>query len=215
MESLVDVIQAKILDALAKTHTSTVGRVVRVGAKTIDIQPVVNMVYRGEDLKLPLLVDVPPVYMQGGSSYTAHPIVVGDYALVVFCERSFDRWYSGTDEVRPPELRMHDLSDGFAFVGINPQSKAIQIPTVITQVGDTHQTGDYVHVGNRTQTGNYTLTGDQLINGNLTVTGNVTVSGAVTSASLSTGAATIGGISFATHRHTGVQTGPGTSGGPV
>lgn len=190
MEQLVDVIQSYVIDALAKTHTSTVGRVVRVGTDVIDIQPVINMVYQGEDLKLPLLVDVPPVFMQGGGSYTAHPIAVGDYALVVFTDRSFDRWYSGTDEARPPELRMHDLSDGFAIVGINPKSQAIEIPTVITQVGDTDQIGDYVHQGNRTQTGNFTLTGDMLISGNLTVTGQVTA-----------GSATIGGINFATHVH--------------
>jgi hypothetical protein len=123
--------------------------------------------------------------MQGGTSYTAHPISVGDYALVVFCERSFDRWYLGADGVRPPELRMHDYSDGFAFVGVNPLSKAIEIPTVIKQVGDTHQTGDYVHIGNRTQTGDFTLNGNLTINGNLTVTGD----------------ATIGGISFLSHVH--------------
>jgi hypothetical protein len=196
MEQLTDVIKAQVEDALARTHTATVGRVVRVGETTIDIQPVINMVYKGQDLKLPVLVDVPPVFHQGGASYTAYPIAVGDYALVIFAERCFDRWYAGSDEVRPPEMRMHDYSDGFAFVGVNPMAKAIAIPAVITQVGDTNQTGDYVHTGNRTQIGDFTQTGDFTLTGDMNITGNLTVSGSITAAS-----ATIGGIDFATHVH--------------
>jgi len=199
-----EVLQDQVLEALAKTHTATVGRVVKVNATTIDVQPVINLVFNGEDLTPPVFAEVPPVFMQGGSSYTAHPIAVGDYALMIFAERSFDRWYAGSDGVRPPELRMHDYSDGFAIVGINPASKAIEIPTVIKQVGDTDQTGDYVHVGNRTQTGNFTLTGNLVINGDLTVNGKITAS-----------SASIGGIEFGTHKHTGVQSGGATSGGPV
>jgi hypothetical protein len=93
-------------------------------------------------------------------------------------------------------MRMHDYSDGFAFVGVNPIAKAIAIPTVITQVGDTNQTGDYVHTGNRTQIGDFTQTGDFTLTGNMNITGNLTVSGSITAAS-----ATIGGIDFATHVH--------------
>jgi hypothetical protein len=190
MTELNEVIQLHILEALAKTHTSTVGRVVKVNATTVDIQPVINMVYKGEDLALPVFAEVPPVFMQGGTSYTAHPVKKGDYALVVFTERSFDRWYSGSDGARPPELRMHDYSDGFAFVGVNPASKAIQIPAVITQIGDTYQQGNYEHIGNRTQVGNFTLTGNMIINGNLNVTGQITA-----------GSAVIGGVTFNSHVH--------------
>jgi len=204
MTELNEVMQGQIGEVLARTHTATVGRVVKVNATTIDVQPVINLVFNGEDLTPPVFAEVPPVFMQGGSSYTAHPIAVGDYALMIFAERSFDRWYAGVDGVRPPELRMHDYSDGFAIVGVNPASKAIEIPTVIKQVGDTDQTGDYVHVGNRTQTGNFTITGNMTINGDLTVNGKITAS-----------SASIGGIEFGTHKHSGVQSGGSNTGGPV
>jgi len=168
MKQLDDVIKRFINDSVSKLHTVTIGRVVKVSTKTIDVQPVINLIYNGEDLELPVLAEVPPVFMQGGGSYTAHPIAVGDYALVIFTERAYDRWYEGVDGVRPPELRMHDYSDGFAIVGINPLSGAIDIPSVITQIGDAYQSGNYEHIGNVMQTGDNNQTGDYILNGNLT-----------------------------------------------
>ena len=209
MKQFDDVIKRFIGDSVSKIHTTTIGRVVKVSEKTIDIQPVINLIYNGEDLPLPVLAEVPPVFMQGGTSYTAHPIAVGDYALVVFTERAYDRWYSGTDGVRPPELRMHDYSDGFAIVGINTLADAITIPAVITQIGDTYQQGNYEHDGDRVQTGHQTVNGNVIINGNLTVNGDIGCTGRLTVAT-----ATIGGIDFGTHTHSGVQTGSGSTGVP-
>lgn len=220
MKQLTDIIHRHILDALSDTHTSLVGKVVKVDATTIDIQPVTNLVYKGKDLKLPVFSKVPPVFMQGGGSYTAHPIAVGDYALIVFTERSFDRWYAGVDDARPPEFRMHDYSDGFAIVGINPELSAITIPTVITHIGDTYQEGDYEHLGNRTQTGDHTQTGNMTITGDLTVDGDITCTGTLTVPTIMTSSITasvgvsIAGIDFGTHTHGGVQTGTGSTGGP-
>jgi len=128
--------------------------------------------------------------MQGGGSYSAHPIVPGDYCLLLVSERSFDRWYSGADFQLPPEYRTHDYSDCFALVGVNPLATAITIPSISTQQGD--------HVTN----------GNETINGNLTVNGDIVCTGRITCAN-----ATIAGIDFLTHVHGGVQTGSGTTGG--
>lgn len=54
-------------------------------------------------------------------------------------------------------------------------------------IGSTSWSGDINHTGNTSQTGNYTLTG----------------------------VATFNGINFATHKHTGVTSGPSNTGGPV
>jgi hypothetical protein len=162
----------------------------------------------GQSVQLPDFIEVPPVFLQGGGSYTAHPITVGDYCLLLFTERCFDRWYAGSDFQPPLEMRMHDYSDGFAVVGVNTASGAFVIPDVITHIGDTYQQGDYVHDGNREQTGNYTLTGDQVINGNLTINGDIGCSGTLT-----VPAATIGGTNFGTHVHPENDNG-GPTGGP-
>jgi len=200
---LTDVLNDAIGEALSNLHTATIAKVTGVQAKTISVQPVINRVVAGRSIELPDFTMVPPVFMQGGGSYTAHPIAVGDYCLLVLTERCFDRWYGGADFQSPAEFRMHDYSDGLAIVGVNPLSSAITIPTVIQQTGDTNQDGDYTHQGDRTQVGDLTVTGNLQVNGNITCTGKLTVA-----------TASIGGIDFGTHTHSGVDTGPGNTGGP-
>lgn len=185
-EILVDTIN----EALADLHTVTVARVTRVGSTTISCRPVINRNVNGESIQLPEFIEVPPVFLQGGGSYTAHPIAVGDYCLLIITERCFDTWYNGQDFRRPLEYRMHDYSDGFALVGVNPLASAITIPSLITQIGDTYQQGDYERDGDTIHNGNMT------INGNLTVNGDITCSQRVTAANV-----TVGGIDFLTHVH--------------
>lgn len=231
---LIDGIDDALQFALANLHTATIARVVAVAAKTIDVQPVINRTVDGESIPLPVFTKVPPLFMQGGTSYTAHPIAIGDYCLLILTERCFDRWYEGQDERSPAEFRMHDYSDGIAIVGVNPRAKAITIPTVIQQTGDTNQDGNYTHQGNRTQTGNYdltgnfdqvgnmTITGDFTLNGDMQINGNITCTGTIAAGNftgLAGGAMTsstniettsdvvASGISLSTHTH------PGDSGG--
>lgn len=176
-KQLVETLNIAIQNALANLHTATIARVVAVSATTIDVQPVINRSVNGQSVRLPVFTKVPPVFMQGGSSYTAHPIAVGDYCLLVLTERCFDRWYEGQDFRRPAEFRMHDYSDGLAIVGVNPRAGALTIPDVITQIGDTYQEGNYEHLGNRVQTGDYTQEGTRTQTGNETVTGDSTING--------------------------------------
>jgi len=198
---LTDIIADAIGEALSNLHTATIAKVTAVQAKTISVQPVINRVVDGKSITLPQFTKVPPLFLQGGGSYTAHPIAVGDYCLLILTERCFDRWYSGSDFQDPAEFRMHDYSDGIAIVGINPIAGALTIPSVIQQTGDTNQDGDHTHQGDTTQMGNLTITG------NLHVDGEITCTGKLTAAS-----ATIGGIDFGTHTHPGDS--GGTTGGP-
>lgn len=157
---LPDVMNDAIITALANTHTILIARVEAVNAKTIDVQPVIQRVVDGVAVDLPLFPGVPPVFLQGGSSYDAHPIAAGDYCLLLINERCFDRWYAGDDGVPPLEPRMHDYSDGFALVGVNPASMAKTIPTTIERMGDSTVTGAWVHAGSYALTGPLTVTGN-------------------------------------------------------
>ena len=198
---LTDVLNDAIGEALSNLHTATIAKVTAVQAKTISVQPVINRVVDGKSIKLPQFTKVPPLFMQGGGSYTAHPIAVGDYCLLILTERCFDRWYSGADFQDPAEFRMHDYSDGIAIVGVNPKAGALTIPSVIQQTGDANADGDHTHQGDTTQIGNLTITGDIQVNGNITCTGKLTAA-----------SATIGGIDFGSHTHPGDS--GGTTGGP-
>jgi len=224
---LTDVLNDAIGEALSNLHTATVAKVTAVQEKTISVQPVINRVIDGRSIQLPEFTKVPPVFMQGGGSYTAHPITVGDYCLLVLTERCFDRWYSGADFQDPAEFRFHDYSDGIAIVGINPQAGALTIPSVIQHTGDTNQDGDYTHQGDRTQTVDQTIIGNLHVDGNVTVTGNITCQGTIAagnytglaggamtaSVSIETTADVVAsGISLSTHTHPGDS--GGTTGGP-
>src|SRR5699024_8744323 len=118
-EELYQVLDDKIFEALANLHTIVVARVTVVHDTTVNCRPVINRVVNGESIALPEFIEVPPVFLQGGSSYTAHPIAPGNSCLLLITERCFDRWYAGSDFQPPLEMRMHDYSDGFALVGVN------------------------------------------------------------------------------------------------
>lgn len=136
-KQLLDAIRRGINEAMADLHTATIAKVTAVSDTTISCQPVISRLVRGEKVDLPEFVDVPPVYLQGGDSYLAHPIAAGDYCLLLIMERCFDRWYNGQDNQTPLELRMHDYSDGFALVGVNPMAAALTIPQETTMTGVT------------------------------------------------------------------------------
>jgi len=216
-KQLIDILLRTIDDSLANVHTATIARITKVNATTINCKPVISRVLNGEKVDLPEFIEVPPMFMQGGGSYTAYPLAVGDYALMIFTERCFDNWYAGGDNEIPLEYRMHDYSDGFAIVGINPIGTAITIPDVITQVGDTRQEGDYDHEGDREQEGNFVLNGNFTINGNMTING--TGGGGTVNTNnidfiLTNGDVTADSVSLKTHTHDGVQSGGSNTGQP-
>ena len=197
VKQILDIVDSAIFQALTGIHTVAVCKVVKVNEKTIDCQPVIAKMNGDEAVTIQSFIKVPPIFMSGGSSYTAHPISVGDDCLVIVSERCYDNWYFGGDFLAPLEFRMHDYSDGFALVGIRNNEKAIVIPGVITTVGDSYHDGDLIQDGNTT------------INGNLTVNGDINCTGRVTCAN-----ATIAGIDFASHVHGGVQSGGSNTAGP-
>lgn len=172
-----------IRGSLVDTHTTLIAKITKVNQKTIDCKPVISRLVNDKTVDLPVFIEVPVINFLGGSSSIQMPLAVGDYAVLFVVERCFDEWYSGNDFKPPLEARIHDYSDCIALVGLKNMSGELDIPTVITMLGDTYQEGDYVHLGNRTQTGDYDLTGNiaQLGNknqtGNFGLIGNMTITG--------------------------------------
>ena len=58
---------------------------------------------------MPVLRDVPV--------FVCNEVSVGDACLVVFTDCDVDAWFDGNDSADPASVRMHSLSDAFAFVG--------------------------------------------------------------------------------------------------
>lgn len=183
IEELHDTIGQGVNFALADVHTIVVAKITAVNETTIGCTPVINRVVEDESRQLPEFIEVPPVIIQGGGSYIAEPIAVGDYCLVLISERCYDAWYAGSDFVSPLEMRMHDYSDGFALCGINPQAAAIGIPKVrrlmqkdTDHMGSMYLTGDFKQSGGESVLEECEVLG-QLKYGSLETSGQSGVSG--------------------------------------
>lgn len=207
--------------------------------RTVVVQPAIQARVQKPDgsfqwVDLPLLLDCPVMFPSGGGVTLTFPIAAGNETLVIFASRCIDAWWqSGGYHNQQMELRMHDLSDGFAFVGISSLPQVIanisttkaQLRTdngltyidvdpagnvdVVAAANINAQAGGNL-TANITGTASITaptinLAGNVNITGNLAVTGNAGVSGAMTNAGVNIGK---------THVHSGVTTGSSNTGGP-
>ena len=88
--------------------------------QTASIQLVYKRVIGDQFMDYPLLVNAPCVHFQsgGGNHRITNPVAQGDMAIVLFCDRDIDNWFSGSNSAPPNSERMHDLSDGIAIVGL-------------------------------------------------------------------------------------------------
>ncbi|HGJ5866323.1 MAG TPA: Gp138 family membrane-puncturing spike protein [Arsenophonus nasoniae] len=88
-----------------------------------------------KSVNLPLLVDVPVVFPRGGGVTMTFPIKSGDECLVVFADRCIDFWWQNGGIQEAIDPRQHDLSDAFAFIGVQSQKQKIsQISTDAMQL---------------------------------------------------------------------------------
>lgn len=182
---------------------------VNLSEMTVSVQPAIQGTVEQSDgtilnVNLPPLIHVPIVFPSAGGFTITFPIAAGDEVLVLFSSRCIDSWWqAGGFSNVPMEMRMHDLSDGFAIPG--PRSQ----PRVVSGISSTN-----LQIRNDANTAHVEITPAGAVNivtaSTLTVTGNLVVTGSISGASLSGG-----GVGLATHHHTGVTTGSGNTGGPV
>lgn len=117
--------QAEIWTALPGVVAS-----VDLAAQTVAVQPAIQGSVSAPDgsvqnVNLPLLVDVPIVWPRAGGFALTFPIKAGDEVLVVFASRCIDSWWQSGGVGQAAEVRMHDLSDGFAILAPTSQPKKL------------------------------------------------------------------------------------------
>lgn len=179
---------------------------------------------------LPPIADVPVLFLGGTQYSTIHQINPGDEGLLVFSQRCVDGWKQTGGVAANPLARFHDMHDAFFIPGFRP------LPTCIS---------DFANDGIRMQSrdgkqhvwikssgeivadngaGSISIAPDggiSLVNAGghikLLADGSVNINGAVinTDGTIVADNVTYGGISGKDHKHTNVQNGPHTSGGPV
>lgn len=87
-----------------------------------------------QSVNLPMLLDCPVGWQGGGGVTLTFPINPGDECLVVFASRCIDAWWALGGIQEQAELRMHDLSDGFAFVGVRSKPRSFAVSTDAAQL---------------------------------------------------------------------------------
>lgn len=178
---------------------------VNLTAMTLECQPAIQGVTYDQNnnatfVNLPLLVDVPIVFPNAGGLFLTLPITVGDEILVIFASRCIDAWWQLGSVQVPMEMRMHDLSDGFAIPG--PRSQPNVIPNISSTSAQLRNAAGTSYI-ELTQAGVINLVSPAGIN----VTGNMIVSGEVT--------AGVTSIPLSTHIHPGVTSGGSDTGTPL
>lgn len=183
---------------------------------TCSVQPAVKAVLFAQDgtatdVSLPLLLDCPVQFPGGGGFSLTFPVAEGDECLVVFASRCIDAWFASGGVQPQAEMRMHDLSDGFALLGFR------SLPRVLTAIdasgtqlrSDDGSTLVGVESG---QIVKIVAPGGCNING-LTIdsSGNLSTAGNIKSTA---GDVVAGTISLKSHLTTGVTPGSGVSGVP-
>lgn len=99
--------------------TQTVSVQIAIREKIIDSDMLQHWV------EIPLLLDVPIVIPRAGGFALTLPVKPGDECLVIFADSCIDAWFSSGGLQNQIERRRHDLSDGFALLGVWSQPRTL------------------------------------------------------------------------------------------
>jgi hypothetical protein len=132
---LPEVIRAGVEQWMETAHTSMPGTVVSYDAArgTAAVQPAFKRRIRatGALVDLPVLPAVPVLALGTAASWIRVPLAAGDTVLLLFAERSLERWMQMGGQVHPEDPRRMDLSDAVAIPGLRrpgSQPKALGAP---------------------------------------------------------------------------------------
>ena len=118
-------------NVLSRIHTAMPARIEKYDYSTqkAEVKPYISRKYPDNTvLELPVIVNVPVVFLRSGGASLNFPVSQGDNCLLICCERSIDKWLSAGDVSDPTDLRRFDLSDAVAILGLNPFSVASEAP---------------------------------------------------------------------------------------
>lgn len=130
--TLADVITRALESKSTELRVALPARVERYDAskQLIDAHPLIKDEYFDwEDERhthsLPVVTNIPVVFPGAGGFRLTFPVQVGDTVLLVFSDRSLDRWLDSGGDVDPVDNRQHSLADAIAIPGLRPFSNPV------------------------------------------------------------------------------------------
>jgi hypothetical protein len=229
-----------ITQMLGKVHTATLVQVKSVtnsggvsAVGFVDVQPLVNQLDgAGNSVPHGTLHSLPYFRIQGGGNAVILDPQVGDIGVAIFSDRDISTVAAAKSQSNPGSYRRFDMSDGMylggflngtptQYVDFSASGITVFSPNLIKlQANDIQLIAPTVEInasGSATiTTPTFTVNGATVLNGPLSQGvgaggGTATMLGPIAV----TNNITAGGIDLMTHKHTGVTTGSGTSGGPT
>jgi hypothetical protein len=120
---------------LSNLHTAMPAKIEQYDYRSqrASVKPVFVESYVGGDYKIrpteyPVINNVPVLFQRGGGAFMTFPLKKDDLVLLLFTERTLDKWQEGQglDLIKVTDMRMHHLSDAIAIPGLYPKGKPIK-----------------------------------------------------------------------------------------
>ena len=182
-------VQGATLTSAITAHVDALKRGLRVACAGIvqkvdrvkricDVQPTEQMMLEdGTFIMLPLVLDAPILCPGDGAFEVRLGVPIGTEVLLVFSDRCFDNWFfkGGVQPHPTTELRMHDMSDGYAIPGVKSLATlktAAPLPTTGLEIGTVDGSKKIACT-----TSGFTVTGDLSVTGTITASGEITGNG--------------------------------------
>jgi len=156
-------------------------------AMTCVVQPAIKAKVTNFDrttklVALPLCLDCPVMFPGGGGVTLTFPVKRGDECLLVFAKSCIDAWWQQGGVQPAAEYRMHDLSDGFALVGVRSKVRALSAVSMTLAQLRTDDGLTFVSLDPTGQIVNITAPGGIVLDGPVAVTGPIVATGTISSA---------------------------------
>lgn len=174
------------------------------GRNCVTVQPLLQTNIDGNVSNIPPIKDVPVGFYQAGGFVITHKPSTGDVCMLLISDRNISKWKLTGGIVDPKSPQHHNMNDAVAYFGLNAFPDAIGGIKGGIDIRS-KDGGNSLNVASGTAT--LTLGGTEIF--------SATASGVAFSVPVTAPQVTAGGIALTTHKHTGVDTGSGTSGGPT
>lgn len=187
----------------------------------VTVQPLLQSCIDGVVGNIPPISGVPVGYYQAGGFVMTHKPAKGDVCMLLINDRSIEQWKIKGGITDPKSPQHHNMNDAIAYFGLNAFNKAVSGVKsgmdIRSKDGNVSLNVNASSIVSKVGTSTHTLSASSY---SLSVGGTNVMSATSSGVTLSVPVsmpqgATINDIQFNTHKHTGVQTGSGTSGGPI
>lgn len=141
--SLADLLQIAIDRSIEGVNVAIPARVESYNAlkQSINAQPLIRRGYTDENgdrqvETLPIVTNVPVAFPGAGGFRLTMPVTKGDTVLLIFSQRSLDKWLTKGGLVDPNDDRTHDMSDAVAILGVRSfANPLVDAPTSHASLG--------------------------------------------------------------------------------